>query len=51
MKFLDSGPPHDHRWLLVAPTSTFTRSRYLWNGRAFALHRAPEVLPYDPQAG
>ena len=26
----------------------FTRSRYAWNGRRFALHGTPEVLPYDP---
>ncbi|HEX6373328.1 MAG TPA: hypothetical protein VF006_30675 [Longimicrobium sp.] len=29
----------------------FTRSRYQWNGRAFVPRGAPEVLPYDPQAG
>lgn len=30
--------------------SMFTRSRYAWNGRRFQLHRAPEVLPYDPES-
>jgi len=27
--------------------STFTRSHYRWNGRAFVPRGAPEVLPYD----
>lgn len=31
--------------------SMFTRSRYTWNGRAFVPRAAPEVLPYDPDAG
>ncbi len=26
----------------------FTRSRYAWTGRRFALHGTPEVLAYDP---
>jgi hypothetical protein len=30
--------------------SVFTRTRYAWTGRAFVLHGAPEVLPYDPEA-
>jgi hypothetical protein len=31
--------------------SVFTRTRYAWTGRAFALRGQPEVLPYDPEAG
>lgn len=30
--------------------SSFTRTRYAWNGRAFVLRGEPEVLPYDPDA-